>query len=1445
MNTLIEQSESNAIVQPSDNSPRRAGTGSAGRHPPICFRLLVALLAGALFLLGGAPAARADRAPANCAGSGLGITLYTDVKDAHIGDVLYYGITVFNGIVGGTNIVCDATEIKAFIITPDGVTVAIPLTRTTLHNGQADFYPVAVGYVVRAQDIQPDGTVRARAYDNGVIHQNDTNSEGGGEQGVNTEINQPCIKITAQCVGSVGETGAITISGTVTNCGNTTLVGVTVTNFVNNGAFTVLFPTNLAIGQSVSFSGSYVPLNPCAPSTATLITRAVDEFTTYPKTVTSSATTTCQNGLTPGIAMTQACPLTPGMPGGPVRYTGTVKNTGNITLTNVVIVNDLSGATPIFTTNLLTPGTVAAFSGSYIGPTNCSSTSTSTATGQSLCGDTVSRAASTTCLIQTAPAIQVTVACPTAPVPQGGILTFSGTVGNPGNITLTNVVVVNNWPAPGVVVFTAPSLAPGEVKAFTGSFVVPANCCVAWNTVVATGQDCSGTTVSDSDSGTCPVFTQPRLVVTKFCAPGLLRPGDLLAYSGTVSNAGNIVLLNVSVVSGQSGGNLLPGLVALAPGESLLYTASYIVPPDFCGTDTVTASGLNGCSYATVANSVTVTCPVLTAPRLVITQDCPALPAPHGSTVLFSATVGNAGNVTLTNVYVVANQPAIYILGPITLTPGQIVKFGGSYLAPSLCCQMVNTLTAAGRDRCTGSNVTATATAVCPLLYTPALTVTPNCPAKLPAAGDVVALSGLVRNTGDAILTNVLVFTGQGGTNLLLLGPIDLSPGESEPYSGVTVASNRCDLTVTATGQETCAGTVTASAGLCPMATTSAIELTQTCPPNQVIPGGLLTYSGTVRNAGSITLTNVTVVNNQSGATPILTMNTLAPGASAYFTGSYLAPTNCSTTSISTAIGRSLCGVAVSNSVSTICPILTIPSIAITETCPPGPVTAGTSVVFGGLVSNTGNITLTNVLVFSMQPAPNTLVLGPIPLAPGASAPFTGSYIASGGSNPTTNSAVVTNSTGTVTTNIVDVVTPNTTVIVTTNGPTATSFGTIASPAQTVVDRFVMSTNFNGLTYAGEDHGYGATELYVMRKATTGTSFFDTIIPSTATTTDRFAASNRTYDALTYAAGDLGYGPLLFYYLSHDPAGVSSFGSITPGGAVGVTADHFVVGQNFDALAYTATDVGYGANLFYYVRHDASGLSTFGTINPALPGTITDRFTVGNNVDALVFTDLTAPGYGPNNFYYLRHNASGVSTFGTIFVTGLTTATVTDRFTVGTNATELTFTATDVGFGANLFYFLRDRFTIQTNIITTFTTNTVITFTTNTVTTFVTNSVISFTPTNTVMATGTDTCQARTVAAAANCRGAIVPVAQPASTAQHVVPVIVAPTMAAFVSGSSPLLFTTTTGKRYIVQYKDTLNEPAWIDLETVVGTGGNLPITDAAAARQPMRFYRVVSTPY
>jgi uncharacterized repeat protein (TIGR01451 family) len=723
--------------------------------------------------------------------------------------------------------------------------------------------------------------------------------------------------------------------------------------------------------------------------------------------------------------------------------------------------------------------------------------------------------------------------------------------------------------------------------------------------LTASGQACDGRVVTDTASSTCPVLTAPAIVVTKVCTGDPVAPGQLLTYSGMVSNAGNVSLTDVYIVNSVPTNNSpVFGPVTLAPGDFMTYMASYIVPPDFCGADTVTARG-TACGR-TVTNSVTSSCSILPySPALTLTKNCPVSPPPRGGLFIYTGTVKNTGNITLINVFVTGNWPVpnTAVLGPITLAPGASSNFTASFIAPSDCCEIPTTLNARGQDKCSLTTVTARVSDVCPLLSTPGISVIQTCPSPTQQIGSVFQ--------------------------------------------------------------------------------------------------------------------------------------------------------------------------------------------------------------FTGMVSNTGNINLTNVLVFGNQPS-NTFVLGPIELAPGEAEVFNGSYIIAGGSN----TIIVTNTISTITTNA--------TGSITTNTATAMTFVTVDSVSQSVVDRFGIGTNFSGLTYAPEDHGYGATLLYTMRKATTGTSFFDTLIPSTATTADRFDASTRNFDALAYAAPDVGYGPVIFYYLSHDLGGVTSFGTITPGGVVGVVTDRFVVGSKFDALTFAAADLGYGANMFYYVRHDASGLSTFGTINPALPGTITDRFAIGTNVEALVFTPLVAPGYGPNNFYYLRRGAGGVSTFGTIFITSPTTAQVTDRFTVGTDAAEMTFSATDVGFGANLFYILRGKGgSVVTNLVTTYTTNTTTSFTTNQV---------RFTTPNIVTASGAEVCQGRTVTAQASCADQLGVVIGGAGVPPS-----------SYSNGTYRLSFVTQSGLSYTIQYKNALTDAAWTNLQTVTGTGGNVTIIDDSGMRS-MRFYRIIT---
>jgi uncharacterized repeat protein (TIGR01451 family) len=1719
MNTSIQHPGPNGIVQPSGDSSRSEGTLSAWRKLPGRFTF-VALLAGLLLLLFSAPAARAQQVPPGCQGSGLGIFLDAPPTDSHIGCTIWYGVTIFNGGTG-PKVYCDASNIVAYVVTPNGVSHPLLLGtlnttayesggthvgRTYLSNGQWDYYSNVVSYVISAPDLVPDGMggfmVRATATDIGIILQNDRPSSSTNEQGVNTEVSMPCIHITVSCTNSVGENGAINYSGTVTNCGNTMLVGVTITNFVNGVRFPVAFLPTLNTNQVASFSGSWIPLNPCILSTAIFTAQAGDIFTNCPQTVTSSASTTCQNSLipqikvtkvcpdrvvpgqplifsgsvsnagnvtltnivvvnnqpvpntqvftwpslapgavlnfdnsanpylaptncsvtdiltatgrsicgaavtnttgpvictistTPQITVTAACPTAPVVPGGLVNYSVTVQNIGNITLSNVVVVSDQPGPpnnplftvpslapgasanftagpytvpanacmvtntftatgkdlcttntvtssfqrfctvitapaiavklncpsptlpavpggliiytgtvtnsgnvilnnvivvdgqsgtvlpvgslsvhasapftvtntaptnacsvsgtvtvmgndyctqllvtntasttncplnttasitvtktcpqqpsvppgflltfsgsvsntgnitvtnivvvnnqptnnTPVITVASLAPGAVTNFTRSYVAPTNCSVTDTLIATGRSICGAAVTSYGSNTCPILTTPAIVVTVYCPTNPVGQGGSLLYSGTVSNAGNITLTNIIVVNNWPYSNVVVFTTPSLAPGATTNFSGSYPVPLNCCQAWLWFVASGQGCDGFTVTDTDSGTCTVFTSPRIVVTKVCDPRrrLLQPGDTLHYSGTISNAGNITLFNVTVVDNQPLPNTFVfGPTILAPGQSAGYTGSYTVLPDFCGADTVTASGQDVCSYALVTTNVTATCPIATSPRIGVTKQCPTNATPHGGQLIFSGTVTNMGNVTLDYVYVVNDQPSnnAPVIGPISLAPGGFLNFTGSYTAPLVCCEIIDTLTARGKDRCSGSNVTAYATAICPTLYTPGIALVQLlgiCPPNGLPIGSSYEFSGFVTNTGDAILTNVLVSISGGQpcpTNfnlpslapidgqlpLPLLGPFDLAPGQSAPYSGcLIVTSNICAVTITAISQDTCASTPVTFTITCPVAVTLGINIEERCPQD---PTG-----------GQVLVTN------------------------------------------------------------------------------------GSTVFFDSRVCNTGNVPL-NIVVFSGQPS-IILPLGPITLAPGDCTNFTGSYIATGGSNPVTNSITVTHPPGDIWATVTNVITATNTVTFTTNAAIPFWFGTINSVGvPMIVDRFPIGSSFNGLVYAPEDHGEPAgqaTEFYTMRKdIISGMSFFDTIIASTAAVNDRFGATTRNFKALTYAADNVGYGPLLFYYLSRDAAGLTWFGTITPGAPnVGVTADLFTVGTNttFDVLTYTAGNVGYGAEMFYYIRHDTNGVSWFGTINPTPGGIVTDRFTVGTNTTfvGLTFTDLVAPGYGDNNFYYLRQDTNGVTTFGTLHLTQPPTppisAVVTDRFPVGINAVELAYTFDNPAFGANLFYFLRGRnFSVTSNSVTTYGTNAVTFYTTNLssrLDIYTTNIVVSFTPTNTVTVIGTDICK-DIVTAAADCFGPVGP------------NTLVIGTPNVNVDGNFSLTFPTVDQKLYYVQYKDALLDPAWINLPgmPVTGTGAPLTISDPdPVVWHPSRFYRIMT---
>jgi hypothetical protein len=165
---------------------------------------------------------------------------------------------------------------------------------------------------------------------------------------------------------------------------------------------------------------------------------------------------------------------------------------------------------------------------------------------------------------------------------------------------------------------------------------------------------------------------------------------------------------------------------------------------------------------------------------------------------------------------------------------------------------------------------------------------------------------------------------------------------------------------------------------------------------------------------------------------------------------------------------------------------------------------------------------------------------------------------------------------------------------------------------------------------------------------------------------------------------------------------ISAFTFYVPGS--GAATNHADIGSKLTPNSYSALtsadpDLGYGAVQFYFIHHKTDG-DYFSHIVPssATASAVTDLKPMSgpggpSTGGASGYFGLTFAasnlGYGLNNFYYLRNDAvTGHTQFGTL-VPALA-GTSSDKFDLGTNGhNALAFTGTDVGYGVNQMYFQR------------------------------------------------------------------------------------------------------------------------------------------------------------
>ena len=493
-------------------------------------------------------------------------------------------------------------------------------------------------------------------------------------------------------------------------------------------------------------------------------------------------------------------------------------------------------------------------------------------------------------------------------------------------------------------------------------------------------------------------------------------------WTVTPSIAGGTITPNSpqTVEDGQGAGfTITPG----APGQ-----VPVITTPGGANTCPGILSGPVGGNYTWSVSPVTADCAfhvtfLMPDPKVeVVKSVTSAGPYTTGSVIDYQFVVTNTGNVALTGIVVNDAQLDAAAVCPVTtLAPSASTTCTGSHTvaAAEVAAGYVhNSATATGTPP-SGPNVTSLPSAVdTPTAQNPAMTVVKSVTSTGPyTTGSVIAYQFVVTNSGDVNLTGIVV--NDAHLDAPAVCPVTtLAPGASTTCTGshtvtaAEVAAGYVHNSATVTGQPP-----TPPGGPVPPQVTSIPSTVDTAtaqyPEMRILKsvtssgpyaaGSLIAYRFDVTNTGSVTLDGITVNDARLDAPATCPLSSLAPGLSMTCTGSY------TVTAVDVAAGYVQNTATVTGQPPTVPggptppPVTSPPSTVTTSTAQnpglalvksvtsTGPYTTGNVIAYQFVVTNTGDVTLTGLVVNDAQlDAP--AVCPASTLAPAATMTCTGSY---------------------------------------------------------------------------------------------------------------------------------------------------------------------------------------------------------------------------------------------------------------------------------------------------------------------------------------------------------------------------------------------------------------------------------------------------------------------
>ena len=659
---------------------------------------------------------------------------------------------------------------------------------------------------------------------------------------------------------------AVGYSFLVTNTGNVTLHGVLVTDLLP-GIGSISCPTDtLAPAASTTCTASYVVT--VTDMNAGSIVNAAHVTGTPPSgpAVTANDAETVTAVAAPSIQIVKtATPTTVATAGEPIAYTFLVTNTGNVTLHDVAVNDPLPGLTAVnCPATILAPGASTLCTAGYVTTQAdidaAGIHNTATAEGFPPTGPLVTDSDSATVTAPASPGIDLEkTALPLSVDAAGDMVTYSFLVTNTGNVTLGTVGVSDPLPGLSAIACPVTVLAPSASTTCTATYETTQSDIdggILNNTATATGTPPAGPAVSATDGATVTVTAAPSITLDKTATPSTLTAaGQTVTYHFLVTNTGNVTLHGVGVTDALP---LLSAVVCpaatLAPSTSTNCTATYTATQaDIDAGRIDNTATVNATPPIGPAVDDTDAATVLATPNPSLTLVKSAAPnnvTAAGQTIAYSFVVTNTGNVTLHAVGVtdpLAGLPSVICPGS-TLEPSASLTCSASYVATVADIdrgRIDNTATATGSPP-TGPAVTTTDSETVTAANTPAIQIVKSAaPTTVTAAGQTVAYSFQVINTGNVTLHGIVVTDPLPGLGAIGCPASTLAPGASITCTaGYTVTQTDVDAgaidnTADVAGTPPTGAAVTDTDSATVLASrTPAINLVKSASPTTVTAAG-------------------------------------------------------------------------------------------------------------------------------------------------------------------------------------------------------------------------------------------------------------------------------------------------------------------------------------------------------------------------------------------------------------------------------------------------------------------------------------------------------------------------------------------------------------------------------------------------------------------------------